>query len=88
MRYTLDYYCLFSYNLQGEMDSRDWSVCIICGMSGGELRCPVDSHQNNGIEIYDNFLKPVDEFRRLDSLPMKLSFQDAITPHIWLCHRV
>ncbi len=66
------------------MYSRDWSVCIICGC---ELHCPADSLQNNGIEIYDNFLKLVDEFRRLDALPMKLSFQDDITPHIFLQHR-
>ncbi len=25
----------------------DWSKCIICGKAGGDLRCPVDSHQKN-----------------------------------------
>ena len=44
---------------------------MICGVGGGELRCPADSLLNNGIEIYDTFLK-LDEFRQLNALPMKL----------------
>ena len=51
------------------MESRDWSVCMICGVGSGELRCLADSLQNKGIEIYDTFLKLVDEFRWLNALP-------------------
>ena len=32
--------------------STDWNVCVICGVGGGELCCPANSLQKNGIEIY------------------------------------
>ena len=48
---------------------------MICGVGGGEFSCPADSLHNKGIEIYDTFLKLVDEFRQLNSLLMKFSFQ-------------
>ena len=33
------------------MESRDWSVGLICGVGDCKLRCPADSLHNNGIEI-------------------------------------
>ena len=47
---------------------------MICGV-GGEFSCPADSLHNKEIEIYDTFRKLVDEFRQLNTLPMKFSFQ-------------
>ena len=67
--------------------SRDWNVCVICGVGGGELCCPANSLQKNGIEIYDIFLKLVGEFRYLNALPMNLSFQDGIASQIMLQNR-
>ena len=48
---------------------------MICDVGGGELSCPADSLYNKGIEIYDTFLKLVDEFHLLNALPMKFTFQ-------------
>ena len=57
------------------MESRDWNLCIICGEGNGELRCPADSLQNNGIEVYTNFLELVEKFRQLNGLPVDVSFE-------------
>ena len=40
------------------MENVDWESCIICSKSGGDLRCPVDSLQNNAIDVYNKFLVP------------------------------
>ena len=52
------------------MESMDWNSCIICGKSDGDLRCPVDSLQNNAFDVYKKFLEAVEEFRNLDALPI------------------
>ena len=52
----------------------DWNACIICEQSGGDLRCPVDSLQNNGIEVYNNFIEAVAEFQKLDAMPISVKF--------------
>ena len=53
----------------------DWEACIICGESSGDLKCPADSLSSNGLEIYTNFLEHVEEFRRLDALPVTIDFK-------------
>ena len=30
----------------------DWTTCVICLKGGGDLRCPEDSLQSNGYEVY------------------------------------
>jgi len=57
----------------------NWDACIICCGSEGDLRCPASSLQNNGLEIYQKFLKNVSEFKQLDSLPAEVKFQDNCT---------
>ena len=52
----------------------DRNACIICEQSGGDLRCPVDSLQNNGIEVYNNFIEAVAEFQKLDAMPISVKF--------------
>ena len=52
----------------------DWNACIICEQSGGDLRCPVDSFQNNGIEVYNTFIEAVGGFRKLDAMPVSVKF--------------
>ena len=47
----------------------EWDLCVICG-GGGDLKCPADSHQKNGLEVYSNFLEAVKEFEELQSLPV------------------
>lgn len=53
----------------------NWNECIICGEGGGDLRCPADSHQNNGIDVYKSFLQAVSEFRELEALPVTVYFE-------------
>ena len=45
----------------------DWNCCVICGCEGA-LKCPVDSFQGNGLEVYRNFLQVVKEFQELQNL--------------------
>ncbi len=51
----------------------DWSFCVICG-DGGDLKCPANSNQDNGLEVYGRFLETVAEFRHLESLPVSIKF--------------
>ena len=57
------------------MESIDWNACIICNKCDGELKRPVDSHLNNGLEVYRNFLDTVQEFRSLDALPVNVTYE-------------
>ena len=51
----------------------DWALCIICGKAGGgDLRCPLDSLQGNGQEIYGNFLQAVEGFQEINAMPVDL----------------
>ncbi len=51
----------------------DWSKCFICGKAGGEeLRCPLDSSQRNGYDIYCKFLEAVEAFQMINALPVSL----------------
>ena len=62
----------------------DWEECVICGDSSGALKCPADSKQNNGAEIYRNFLESFQGFKALQSL---LKFASADTAETFLSHR-
>ncbi len=50
----------------------DWSKCLICGKDGDDVRCPLDSLQGNGQEVYSRFLKAVQGFQEINALPVKL----------------
>ena len=39
------------------------------------MRCPVDSHVGNGIEVYSNFLEAVEKFRKFDALPVDIKYE-------------
>ena len=43
----------------------------LCGKTGGDLRCPLDSLQGNGLEVYSKFLETLKQFKELDALPME-----------------
>lgn len=58
-----------------EMESIDWNLCIICSEGGGDLRCPADSLQNNGIDVYNGFIQVVEEFHKLEALPVNVKFE-------------
>ena len=54
----------------------DWNKCMICQETTSEnLKCPLNAH---GIEDkttpYRSFLNNINEFRSLESLPVKLNF--------------
>ena len=36
----------------------DWKCCVICG-GEEDLKCPADSYQGNGLEIYSSFLQTI-----------------------------
>ena len=40
----------------------DWSACVICQIKKGGLKCPADSNEKNGLNIYANFLEIVKRF--------------------------
>lgn len=65
----------------------DWKVCVICSKGGGELKCPADSLNKNGLEIYRNFLKQVEEFCKIDALPVDVNFKDEGTAETFLKNR-
>ena len=41
---------------------------------GGDLKCPANSNQNNGLEVYSRFLQTVAEFQDIESLPASVKF--------------
>ena len=65
----------------------DWEECVICGDSSGALKCPANSKQNNGAEIYRNFLESFQGFKALQSLPASAKFASADTAETFLSHR-
>ena len=65
----------------------DWEECVICGDNSGALKCPADSKQNNGAEIYRNFLESFQGFKALQSLPASVKFASADTAETFLSHR-
>ena len=57
----------------------DWEACIICGTSIGELRCPANSLQGNGLSIYEIFLANVNGFKKINLLPASVNFEEDTT---------
>ena len=54
----------------------DWEACIICGTSIGELKCPANSLQGNGLSIYEVFLANVNGFKKINLLPASVNFEE------------
>ena len=65
----------------------DWTKCVVCGEAGGDLRCPLDSLQGNGHEVYSKFLIAVKEFEEIDALPVKLTFNEDLTTDVLVKNR-
>ena len=57
----------------------DWEACIICGTSIGELKCPANSLQGNGLSIYEIFLANVNGFKKINLLPASVNFEEDTT---------
>ena len=57
------------------MEAIDWDSCIIFSKHTGNLKCPVDSYEYNGLEVYRNFLGIVEEFCSLDASPVDVKFE-------------
>ncbi|KAG1682423.1 Craniofacial development protein 2 [Nymphon striatum] len=62
----------------------DWNSCVICQERGGDLRCPTDSLQKNGLEVYTNFLETVDKFSELGILPVDVDFKEVAIAETFL----
>ena len=56
------------------MEAIDWNSCIVCSKHSGNLKCPVDSYEYNGLEVYKNFLGIVEEFHSLPGFSSPLSY--------------
>ena len=48
---------------------------MICG-GEGDLKCPANSNQDNGLGVNGRFLETVAEFRYLESLSVSVKFND------------
>ena len=59
----------------------DWALCIICQKSTHEdVRCPLNGPgDGDKSKVYASFLANVNEFRRIDQLPVSLKFEEDIT---------
>ena len=55
-------------------------MCVICDESGEDLKCPANTFQSNGLEISQNFLRIVSEFRGLEALPVNVVHQASKLP--------
>jgi len=64
----------------------DWQLCVICG-GGGNLKCPAESNQKNGLEVYRNFLHSVEEFEAVQSLPVSVDFKGEGNAEVFMNHR-
>ncbi|KAG1676996.1 hypothetical protein GQR58_014039 [Nymphon striatum] len=62
----------------------DWNLCVICQERGGDLRCPTDSLQKNGLEVYTNFLETVDKFSELEILLVDVDFKEVAIAETFL----
>lgn len=64
----------------------DWNCCVICGCEGA-LKCPADSFQGNGLEVYRNFLQVVKEFQELQNLPATVKFDENETAESFMVNK-
>ena len=65
----------------------DWQLCVICCEGSGTLKCPAESHQKNGLEVYTTFLENAREFREIGALPVELNFGCEGTADIFLTNQ-
>lgn len=57
----------------------DWSKYIICGTEDGTLKCPATQQDGKGSQRYEEFMKNVQGFKELKSLPARICFDDDAT---------
>ena len=63
----------------------DWSLCAICQQrSNDEVLYPCKGKKINALDVYRNFFNNVVEFKQLQALPCKLSFDEENTPETFL----
>ena len=68
----------------------DCSLCIICQQKTSEtLKCPLDNptQKRNKSEVYEGFLKNVEEFRAIDALPLIVTFGNDQSSENFAFHR-
>ena len=52
----------------------NWALCVICQKkTSEELRCPLI----NPLDVYNAFVKNVEEFKKLDCLPVEIDIKDG-----------
>ena len=64
-------------------------MCALCGDGGGILKCPADSKQKNGIDIYRNFQESFRGFQDCKSLPAPVQFsgEQSPEPEVFMAHK-
>ena len=69
----------------------DWSLCVICQKKTSEvLKCPLQNpvqKARSKSEAYTAFLKNVEEFRKIDALPLIVKFGCKETAENFTFHR-
>ena len=60
---------------------------MICG-GEGDLKCPANSNQDNGLEVYGRFLETAAEFRYLESLPVSVKLNDEYDAEMFFKNQV
>ena len=68
----------------GQISTMDWEACAICGHGGGDLRCPENSKQGNGLEICSQFLERVAKYQDLQELPASIKFSEEHDADLFL----
>ena len=63
----------------------DWTNCIICQQSTSEqLSCPQLTSKYDPLTVYKNFLLNVEEFKKLDRVPVELNFVGEWSAEIFM----
>ena len=65
----------------------DWSLCVICqGKDTDGLVYPSKGKRFNPHEVYNNFLKNVEQFKILKGLPCTLQFHDECSADTFIAN--
>ena len=64
----------------------DWLLCSICQDNKDKLplRCPENGRRDDSYKTYKEFLERVKEFKRLNALPVPISFREDCTPETFI----
>ena len=65
----------------------DWTSCIICQKTTSELTCPINNRRYDSMNVYEDFLENVEEFRKLDEIPIEIEHCQAFAAEHFVKNR-